>query len=41
MAGYLADFVRDHDPNGPDDDGSALDEWKCATKDDLNIIRFT
>ncbi len=41
MAGYLAGFVRDHDPNGPDDDGSALDEWKCATKDDLNIIRFT
>ena len=40
MSNYLADFVKDHDPNGFDDDGSRMDEWKNATEDDLNIIRF-
>ncbi len=40
MANYLAAFVKDHDPNGPDDDGSRMEEWKCASGDDLNLIRF-
>lgn len=41
MSNYLADFVKNHDPNGVDDDGSRMEEWKSATKDDLNVIRFT
>lgn len=41
MSTYLADFVKDHDPNGVDDDGSRLEEWKYADTDGLNIIRFT
>lgn len=41
MANYLADFVKVHDPNGFDDDGSRMEEWKCAAGDDLNIIRFS
>ena len=40
MSTYLADFVRYHDPNGYDDDGSRMDEWKNATENGLNIIRF-
>ena len=40
MANHLAEFVKHHDPNGPDDDGSLMPEWKKAEIDDLHIKKF-
>ena len=40
MCNYLAGFVKNHDPNGIDDDGSVMPQWNPAKKDDHNTIRF-
>ena len=40
MANYLAEFVKHHDPNGIDDDGSQMPEWKKADPDDLHTKLF-
>ena len=43
MVGYLSNFVKTHDPNGSDDDGSALPLWKPASPDvsDADVMKFT
>ena len=37
MCNYFADFVKTGDPNGPDDDGTDMPEWK-PFNDEENII---
>ena len=37
MCNYFADFVKTGDPNGPDDDGTDMPEWK-PFNDEENVI---
>ena len=43
MVGYLSNFVKTHDPNGKDDDGSDLPLWKPMSNmtSSKDIMRFT
>ena len=40
MANYFADFVKTGDPNGKDDDGSDMPEWKSFDAEEQNVITF-
>lgn len=41
MSNYLAGFVKTHDPNGPDDDGSQMPVWKPYSSGDKDVMKFT
>ena len=40
MANYFADFVKTHCPDGVDDDGSKMAEWKAFDPDEKNVMTF-
>ena len=41
MANYLAAFVKTHDPNGKDNDGSQMPVWKPYNGRDADLMKFT
>jgi len=40
MCNYLSNFVKSGDPNGPDNDGAPMPEWKAITGDTPNAMWF-
>ena len=41
MANYLAAFVKTHDPNCMDNDGSQMPVWKPYSGGDTDLMKFT
>jgi carboxylesterase type B len=41
MANYLAGFVKTHDPNCKDDDGTQMPVWKAYSSGDADVMKFT
>ena len=41
MANYFADFVKTGNPNGVDDDGTAMPEWKAFTEENDSVMVMT
>ena len=41
MANYYTNFVKTGDPNGKDDDGTDMPEWKAFDPAEQNVITFT
>ena len=41
MANYLAGFVKTHDPNCMDNDGSQMPVWKPYSGGDTDLMKFT